>query len=169
MLLGLAERAAPGSDRQLAYLQAFASLASSPSDLALLSGLLDGSAYMDGLVVDTELRWRLLHRLASQGAAGPAEIDAELRRDATDAGERRAATCRAAIPEPAAKEAAWAAIISGTLPNATFRATLTGFADPDQAELLKPYADPVLRGGRRHLARTGAATWPSGSPRTPTR
>jgi len=139
-LLGLAERAAPGSDRQLAYLQAFASLATSPSDLALLSGLLDGSAYMDGLVVDTELRWRLLHRLCSRGAAGPAEIDAELRRDATDAGERRAATCRAAIPEAAAKEAAWQAIVSGTLPNATFRATLNGFADPDQAELLAPYA-----------------------------
>ena len=139
-LLGLAEQAAPGSDRQLAYLQAFASLATSPSDLALLSGLLDGSAYMDGLVVDTELRWRLLHRLCSRGAAGRAEIDAELRRDATDAGERRAATCRAAIPEAAAKEAAWQEIVSGTLPNATFRATLNGFADPDQAELLAPYA-----------------------------
>ena len=139
VLLGLAERATPGSDRQLAFLQAFASLAAAPRDLALLSGLLDGSAYMDGLVVDTELRWRLLHRLASQGAVGPAEIDAELRRDATDAGERRAATCRAAIPEAAAKEAAWQAIVSGTLPNAMFRATLNGFADPDQGELLKPY------------------------------
>jgi aminopeptidase N len=140
VLLGLAERAAPGSDRQLAYVQAFASLATSRSDLARLSGLLNGSAYMDGLEVDTELRWRLLHRLASQGAAGPTEIDAELRRDPTDAGERRAATCRAAIPEPAAKEAGWQAIVSGTLPNATFRATLNGFNDPDQAELLAPYA-----------------------------
>ena len=139
-LLGLAERATPGSDRQLAYVQAFAALATSRSDLALLTGLLDGTAYMDSLVVDTELRWRLLRRLASRGAAGPAEIDAELRRDPTDAGERRAATCRAAIPEPAAKEAAWAAIVSGTLPNAVFRATLNGFSDPDQAELLAPYA-----------------------------
>ena len=141
VLLGLAERAAPGSDRQLAYLQALASLATSRSDLALLSGLLDGSAYMDGLVVDTELRWRLLHRLVSRGHAGPAQIDAELRRDPTDAGERRAATCRAAIPEPEAKEAAWQAIISGTLPNATFRATLNGFNDPDQPELLAAYSE----------------------------
>jgi aminopeptidase N len=140
VLLGLAERAAPGSDRQLAYVQAFAGLATSRSDLARLSGLLNESAYLDGLVMDTELRWRLLHRLVSQGAAGPAEIDAELRRDPTDAGERRAATCRAAIPEPAAKEAAWQAIVSGTLPNATFRATLNGFNDPDRAELLTPYA-----------------------------
>jgi aminopeptidase N len=140
VLLGLAERAKAGSDRQLAYLQAFAGLATQPSDLALLAGLLDGSAHMDGLVVDTELRWRLLHRLVSRGAAGTAEIEAELRRDPTDAGERRAATCRAAIPEAAAKEAAWQAITSGTLPNATFRAVLTGFADADQADLLEPYA-----------------------------
>jgi aminopeptidase N len=139
-LLSLTERAEPGSDRQLAYLQAFTSLASRPGDLALLAGLLDGSAHMDGLVVDTELRWRLLQRLVSRGVAGPAEIGAELGRDPTDAGQRRAATCRAAIPQPEAKEAAWQQIISGTLPSATFRATLSGFADPDQAGLLEPYA-----------------------------
>ena len=136
----LAEQAAPGSDRQLAFLQAFAGVAVTPGDLALLAGLLDGSATLDGLEVDTELRWRLLHRLVARGAAGPAEIDAELARDATDAGERRAATCRAAIGDPAAKEAAWAAITSGSLPNAVFRATLAGFADPDRPDLLAPYA-----------------------------
>ena len=136
----LAEQAAPGSDRQLAFLQSFAGVATTPGDLALLAGLLDGSAALDGLEVDTELRWRLLHRLVARGAAGPAEIDAELARDATDAGERRAATCRAAIPNPAAKEAAWAAITSGSLPNAVFRATLAGFADADRPDLLEPYA-----------------------------
>jgi aminopeptidase N len=89
--------------------------------------------------VDTELRWRLLRRLVSRGAAGEAEIEAELVRDPTDAGARRAAACRAAIPTPAAKEAAWQQIVSGTLPNAVFRAVLDGFADPDQPELLEPY------------------------------
>ena len=89
--------------------------------------------------MDTELRWRLLQRLVSRGAAGPHEIDAELERDATDAGERHAATCRAAIPEPAAKEDAWRQITGGTLPNAVFRAVLAGFADPDQRELIAPY------------------------------
>jgi aminopeptidase N len=133
-------QAEPGSDRQLAYLQAFAGVAIGPADLTLLAGLLDGSARLDGLAVDTELRWRLLTRLVSRGAAGRGEIDAELARDATDAGERRAATCRAAIPEPAAKQAAWEAITSGTLPNATFRAMLAGFADPDRPDLLEPYA-----------------------------
>ena len=137
----LMEQAEPGSDIQLAYTQAFAGVALSPDDLGLLAGLLDGTATIDGLTVDTELRWRILHRLVSRGAAGEAEIEAELARDATDAGERHAVTCRAAVPTPAAKQAAWAQIISGTLPNATFRAALAGFIDHDQQELLAPYVD----------------------------
>lgn len=136
----LLQRAEPGSDRQLAYLQALTGVAAEPGDLAWLRGLLDGSTTLDGLAVDTELRWRLLHRLVSRGAAGPTETAAELARDATDAGERRAATCRAAIPDATAKQAAWDAITSGALPNAMFRATLAGFVDPDQPELLQPYA-----------------------------
>jgi aminopeptidase N len=129
----------PGSDAQLAYAQALAGVAVSPADLALLAGLLDGTHPIDGLVVDTELRWRLLRRLVSRGAAGEDEIEAELRRDATDAGARHAATCRAAIPDAAAKEAAWQRIVAGTLPNAVFRAELDGFVDYDHPELMAPY------------------------------
>jgi aminopeptidase N len=135
----LLEQATPGSDDQLAYTQAFTDVAVTPSELALLSGLLDGSAQLEGLAVDTELRWRLLRQLVRRGAAGAADIDAELARDATDAGDRRAATCRAAVPEPAAKEAAWQQIVSGTLPNAVFRAVLNGFVDPDRLDLLAPF------------------------------
>ena len=133
-------RAEPGSDHQLAFAQAFAAVAMTPADLDLLAGLLAGATAIAGLVIDTELRWRLLRRLVSRGVAGPAQIDAELDRDRTDAGERHAAACRAAIPEPAAKAAAWNQIVAGTLPNATFRAALCGFQDPDSDELLAPYA-----------------------------
>jgi aminopeptidase N len=140
-LRGLLERAEPGSDIQLAYAHAFAGMARSPADLDLLAGLLDGTISIDGLVIDTELRWRLLHRLVSRGAAGYPEIAAELDRDATDAGARHAATCRASVPDQEAKEEAWEQIVSGTLPNATFRAMLAGFADEDQPALLAPYRD----------------------------
>jgi aminopeptidase N len=133
------KRAEPGSDAQLAYVQALIGIAFSPADLELLGGLLDSSVVIDGLAVDTELRWRLLHRLVSRAAAGPAEIEAELTRDPTDAGERRAATCRAAIPEASAKQAAWEQIVSGELPNAVFRATMSGFIDTDRPDLLAPY------------------------------
>jgi aminopeptidase N len=135
----LFSHAAPGSDAQLAFFQSFTGVAVADEDLALLSGLLAGSQEVDGLSIDTELRWAMLNRLVSRGAAGLPEIEAELATDATDAGERRAATCRASIPTPEAKEAAWQEIVSGSLPNAVFRATLGGFADPDRLDLLQPY------------------------------
>jgi len=132
--------AGPGSDHQLAYAQALAGVASSKQSLDLLAGLLDGSTVLAGLAVDTELRWRLLHRLVSRGIAGPDRVEAELAADHTDAGERHAESCLASIPTPEAKAAAWAKVISGELPNATFRSVLRGFQDLDQDELLAPYA-----------------------------
>ncbi|HTA03048.1 MAG TPA: aminopeptidase N [Streptosporangiaceae bacterium] len=140
-LRGWLLEAEPGSDRQLAYAKALGDNATSAASLSLLAGLLAGTESIDGLAVDTELRWELLHRLVSRGLAGHAEIEAEYDRDRTDAGERHAESCRAAIPSADAKAAAWAKITSGTLPNATFRAALRGFRDPDQDELLVPYTD----------------------------
>ena len=131
--------AAPGSDHQLAYARAFAGVATSAADLELLSGLLSGSVVVDGLVVDTDLRWMLLRRLVSRGAGGTAEIDAEFSSDATDAGERHAATCRATIPSADGKRETWQTLIDGKLTIAMFRATLTGFIDPDLPELIEPY------------------------------
>ena len=142
-LRGLLYEAEPGSDTQLAYVRAFAGTATAQDDLALLAGLLDGSVVLDGLTVDTELRWALLGRLVSRcyRGFGADEINAELARDATDAGERHAAACRAAIPTAEAKQDAWDLLVSGEQGLATFRATLSGFADPDQPELVNPYRE----------------------------
>jgi aminopeptidase N len=147
-LRDLLHGAAPGSDTQLAFLRSFAGVATSPEDLSLLAGLLNGSVTLEGLSVDTELRWSLLWRLVSRGALGgsagafgPEDIEAELARDATDAGERYAASCRAAIPTAQAKDTAWRAMTGGELTLATFRSVLSGFADADQAESLTPYRD----------------------------
>ncbi len=136
------QAAEPGSDRQLACAQALVGVATTLADLSLLAGLLAGSVVIEGLTVDTEFRWLVLGRLVSRGAAGQSDIDAELDRDRTDAGERHAAACRAAVPDPVAKEAAWTEITGGQLPNAMFRAMLGGFTDPDHdhAELIEPYA-----------------------------
>jgi aminopeptidase N len=140
----LLESAAPGSDEQLVYAMTFAGAATSPADLDLLAGLLSGSVTIDGLAIDTEMRWRLLHRLVSRGAAGHKEINAELDSDRTDAGERHAAAAMAAIPRPDAKTEAWHQIVGGALPNATFRATLDGFQNLDQDGLLAPFAEPFF-------------------------
>ena len=139
----LLHEAPAGSDAQLAYVRAFAGVAVTADDLALLAGLLDGSVVLDGLTVDTDLRWSLLGRLVSRsyGSFGIAEIDAELARDATDAGERNAAACRAAIPTAEAKREAWDTMTGGEQPLATFRAVLSGFADPDRPELMEPYRE----------------------------
>ena len=70
---------------------------------------------------------------------GEEAIDAELSRDATDAGERQAAACRAAVPSVGAKRETWETLTGGKLTIAMFRATLAGFADPDQPALVEPY------------------------------
>ena len=132
--------AAPGSDHQLAWARAFAASAAGEEQLAVLSGLLDGSQTVDGLAVDTELRWAFLTRLAATGVAGEAEIAAELDRDRTAAGERYAATCRAARPTAEAKAEAWRQVVEeGSLSNTLQEAVIGGFVQTDQAELLAPW------------------------------
>ncbi|TVZ06207.1 aminopeptidase N [Trebonia kvetii] len=140
-LRSLLEAAPAGSDHQLAYVRAFTSVATSAADLEYLTRLLDGTVALDGLAVDTDLRWALLRRLVSRGVRGEDAIDAELSRDATDAGERQAAGCRAAIPTVAAKRETWEELTDGKLTIAMFRATIASFADPDQPELVQPYRD----------------------------
>ncbi|MDG4863604.1 aminopeptidase N, partial [Streptomyces sp. T-3] len=57
--------AEPGSDHQLAWARAFAATARTDEQLAYLAALLDGSETVEGLAVDTELRWAFLQRLAA--------------------------------------------------------------------------------------------------------
>ena len=110
---------------------------------------------LDGLTVDTDLRWALLRRLVVTGKAGEAEIDAEHERDRDRRGRAaRRRRARAAIPTAEAKAAAWERDRRpGELPNAVFRATLGGFVEPDQADLLVPYVDKYFARGRAHLGR----------------
>ena len=102
--------AAPGSDHQLAWAQMLGWTATAPDQLDLLARLLDGSEVIQGLAVDTDLRWELLQRLVALGRAGDAKIDAELARDHTNTGQRRAAACRASVPDAEHKAAAWQAL-----------------------------------------------------------
>ena len=132
--------AEPGSDHQLAWARAFAASARTEEQLDLLQGLLDGTEEISGLAVDTELRWSLVQRLAATGRADEKAIAAELERDKTSAGERHAATARAARPTDRAKAEAWASVVeSDRLPNAVQEAVIGGFVQADQRELLASY------------------------------
>ncbi|MFD5563991.1 aminopeptidase N [Kitasatospora griseola] len=136
-------REAPaGSDHQLAWARALAASARTDGQLALLAGLLDGSETIEGLAVDTELRWTLLGRLVATGRADEAAIDAELARDNTSSGQEHAATCRAARPTAEAKAEAWASVVeSDTLTNYVQEAVIAGFQQPDQRDLLAAYTE----------------------------
>ncbi|MEV7128856.1 aminopeptidase N [Streptomyces sp. NPDC093260] len=134
--------AEPGSDHQLAWARAFAATARTPEQLDLLNALLEGSESIEGLAVDTELRWAFVQRLAAVGRFDEAEIAGEYERDRTAAGERHAATARAARPTEEAKAEAWASVVeSDKLPNAVQEAVIAGFVQTDQRELLAPYTD----------------------------
>ncbi|WP_230195718.1 aminopeptidase N [Streptomyces coriariae] len=131
-----------GSDHQLAWARAFAATARTPEQIDLLESLLDGGQTIEGLAVDTELRWAFVQRLVAVGTFDEADIAAEYERDKTAAGERHAATARAARPTPEAKAEAWASVVdSDELPNAVQEAVIGGFVQTDQRELLAPYTD----------------------------
>ena len=134
--------AAPASDHQLAYARALIGVARTPELLDLLAGLLDGTVMVEGLTIDTDLRWSLLGRLVAAGRAGDAAIDAELERDNTATGRRSATAVRSSIPTSEAKERAWeAALTDHSLPNAMLEATVSGLGIPDQRELYRPFRD----------------------------
>ncbi|MFF1644464.1 aminopeptidase N [Streptomyces sp. NPDC058240] len=134
--------AEPGSDHQLAWARAFAATARTPQQTDLLQSLLDGKETVEGLAVDTELRWAFVERLAATGLLEEDEIAAEYERDRTAAGERHAATARAARPTEEAKAEAWASVIeSDKLPNSLQEAVIAGFVQTDQRELLAPYSE----------------------------
>ncbi|MRK03226.1 aminopeptidase N [Aeromicrobium sp. S22] len=139
-LRSLVDAAEPGSDHQLALVRAYASAASSPT---FLRELLDGS--LEGLTLDTDLRWTLITALARLGEADEAEIDATLEADNTISGKERAAAARAIRPLAEAKEAAWqAAAVDPSTPNETRRQTAVAFQVSGQADVLEPFVDRYL-------------------------
>ncbi|MCP2165078.1 aminopeptidase N [Goodfellowiella coeruleoviolacea] len=139
-VLDLARSAEPGSDHQLAYVNSLTNSVLDADTLAVLRGWLDGSDVLPGLVVDTDLRWRLLQALTAHGVATEADITAEAERDATATGQRRAERARALRPTPEAKEEAWQrAVFDDDMPNAVNEAIISGFPHPGQKALLAPY------------------------------
>jgi aminopeptidase N len=134
---------APGSDHQLAILRHWASCArADEAELADVERLLEGDLEVEGVTLDTDLRWHLVISLARAGTIGDDRIDAELARDDTDLGRRQAATARAAQPTSAAKAAAWQQLLEdSTLSHTVSRQLWAGFSQLDQEEVLAPYVD----------------------------
>ena len=139
-LRDLVASAEAGSDAQLQLVTAFAGYAQAPEDTAYLQALLTGSTVLDGLAIDTEMRWTLLTGLATAGVVGAAEIEAERERDNTATGRERAARALAALPTAEAKADAWQkAVAEDRLANQTVAAVGIGFGRAHDPQLLAPY------------------------------
>ncbi|MFC7487977.1 aminopeptidase N [Knoellia sp. CPCC 206453] len=135
-----AKTAAPGSDAQLQLVTTAAGFTTTGDDTAYLRGLLSGTEALEGLTLDTDMRWTLLTGLAGANALEDGEIDAELTRDATATGRERAARARASVPTPEAKEAAWkAAIEDDGLSNSMVDAYGLGFGRTGDVSALQPF------------------------------
>ena len=112
-----------------------------PSWTLVAKTLTDGPD-LEGLALDTDLRWSLVHRLVATGRLDAEGIEAEFERDRTASGERHAAAARAALPTFEDKDRAWqAAVESDDLPNALLNATVAGLNIPDHAELNRAFVD----------------------------
>ncbi|WP_028047135.1 aminopeptidase N [Cellulomonas sp. URHE0023] len=139
-LLALARGAEAGSDTQLQLVKAFAGRAATQAQLDAVRDLLDGHTALEGLSIDTDLRWELLASLVTGGRAGEVDIAAQVAADPTATGQRAAAAARAAIPTAESKEAAWTAVVDGEgLPNAIQAATIAGFGRVHDVGLLLPF------------------------------
>jgi aminopeptidase N len=125
---------------RLAATRALVGTALDTAGTAELRGWYDRGEVPGGSAVDPELRWLMLGRLSALGAAGPADIDAELARDPSAAGEQGAAHCRAALPDADAKAAAWQAVFhDDSRSNYLLTSTAQGFWQVEQQELLADY------------------------------
>ena len=139
-LRGLAEAADPGSDAQFQLVRTYAALQRGGADAAYLRALLEGTEQLEGLAMDTELRWTLLTSLAACGEATEEEIAAEQERDNTATGRERAARARAARPTAQAKAQAWTeGVESVGLTNSIVEAIGLGFTQANDPEVLRPY------------------------------
>jgi aminopeptidase N len=140
-------RPAPGEQLAVAFTRG---LATTSHDADLLLDWLDADATDTGVALDPELRWRVVRRLAEIGAIDEGTIAAEEVRDPSMGGELGAAAARAARPEIAAKEAAWAAMVEDEqVSNRRFEYLAAGLWSVEQAELLRPFV-------RRYLTETPA-------------
>ena len=145
LLVGLAGTAPAGADVQLAAVNALAGSRLDRATVDRLAGWRDGSAPLAGLTVDADLSWSLLGALVAHGAAGASDVDAAVAADPTASGERRAATVRALLPDPVAKQATWDRLVNDdSMANALQDATIAGFTHPAQTELLTPFVSPYF-------------------------
>ncbi|KQQ51466.1 aminopeptidase N [Plantibacter sp. Leaf314] len=144
-LWALAQDAEAGSDAQFQFVKFFASLASTPEHGEHLRALRDGTTSLQGLEIDTDLRWELLEGLVLLGLADGSDIDAALAADNTANGAQAAARARATIPTTEGKRAAFDSVVEqDDQPNAIVRNVGLGFGHVIDPAVLEPLVEPYF-------------------------
>ena len=133
------DKAKPGSDHQLQYARAFTNNAVTPAQFDRLKAMLDGAVY--GLTIDADLRWYIFLCGVKRGIYGPTEIAAEADRDKTAHGKQYVAFAHAAIPNVAAKAAAFKSVTTDDLSNSIHSYKCRGFNESIHGDLLEGFVD----------------------------
>jgi aminopeptidase N len=148
-----AEAVAQGTGLRLLAVRGLIDSVATPVEIAELQLWREEGTVPGGPVLDPELSWKVLLRLCVLGAAGESDIAAALAADASSTGEEGAARCRAALPDQAAKDAAWHLMFHSDASNYVVAATAQGLWQPEQAELLgdrtRRYFDAAVKAGER--------------------
>lgn len=138
-------RTQPGDQTALALLRALIDFSHDADELAgWLASEAEGrgSSLPAGLVLDSDLRWRIRLRLTVLGALGAEEVERARAEDPGSDADDAAMKCRSALPDSGAKEAAWKAVFSSDgLSNYGLLALACGFWQPEQTELTDVYVD----------------------------
>ncbi len=141
-LQSLLAKSENGSDHQLALVRSFSAVATTDLQINRVAEILDGKEKIQGLNIDTDLRWTLLRRLVVMGKRDLAAIEEELKRDDTAMGREHAAGAKAAIPTLEAKQIAWTLVTTNeSLPNSEIHSALGGLSYIDHAEIMKNFID----------------------------
>jgi len=138
----LAQNAQAGSDAQLQFVKFFAQFARSDMQLTTVADLLSGKAQMDGLEIDTDLRWELLTALSVGGKVTKERIDVELEADNTANGQKAHAAAIAAMPEKKSKQEIFDKLVdTDQMSNALVNSASLAFGRVMDTAVLEPFVD----------------------------
>lgn len=154
-LLNGARSAEPGSDFQLAFVQALAKVELSAEAVDFFRAVVDGDSPLEGLAVDSGLRWWALTALIATGEypedAAREKIAALLAEDNTSAGQVAATRAAAAIPTAEVKATVFDEVtaVPNSLTNLELRHKLEGLTFAGSSELLQGFGEKTFERARK--------------------
>jgi aminopeptidase N len=138
----LAQNAQSGSDAQLQFAKFFAQFARDNQQLTQVADLLSGKTQLDGLEIDTDLRWELLTALSVGGKVTKERIDVELEADNTANGQKAHAAAIAGLPDLKSKQEIFDKLVdTDQMSNALVNSASLAFCRVLDTSVLEPFVD----------------------------